>query len=346
MRAAICSLLLLSISQAKALTEVEIQQFIDDAIKAGGGEVVIPQGTHEIRKSLRIKDAKNLRIIGLDQERCILKLPPAAYAEAATTLAVGGTTISAKRQQRVAPGMTLLIEAPGEMDAFTQKPKSSFRAVVAKVADDAITFTEPVRFPVPAGTLLRDLNAPNLIEIRGVTEGVWIEKLTLDGGKVEGDPKIQGHVQLCGIFASGPYSYEKGPTGPPVKKVQVSRCVIQNCHGRGIAFYAVEGARVADSTIMDTADEAIDLDHFTTKSEVTHNHIARCRVGVELNDANDCQVVGNDFLNCGMGVHLWRYCKQPGLNEGNVIRDNVFEGMASNRIKVQAGLTKNVVEGG
>ncbi|MCB1211864.1 MAG: right-handed parallel beta-helix repeat-containing protein [Verrucomicrobiales bacterium] len=342
---AICLLLLLSIVQAQALTDVEIQQFIDEAIKAGGGEVVIPQGTHEIRKSLLIKDAKNLRLIGLDQERCILKLPPASFAQSSVAVAAGVMSIATLRQQGIVPGMTLQIEAPGEMDTFTQKPRSSFRAVVAAVTPDTITLTAPLAFPVPEGTLLRDVKAPNLIEIRGLTEGLWIEKLTLDGGKVEGDPKIHGHVQLCGIFASGPYSYEKGPTGPPVKGVQVSRCIIQNCHGRGIAFYSVEGASVTDSTIMDTTDEAIDLDHFTTKSLVRHNHIARCGVGVELNDANDCQVIGNDFLNCGLGIHLWQYCKQPGLNEGNVIRDNVFDGMEGARIKVQSGLTKNEIEG-
>ncbi len=342
---AICLCLLFFSYNAHALTDVEIQQFIDDAIKAGGGEVVIPPGFHEIRKSLLIKDAKRLRLIGLDVERCILKLPPAAFGETKIAVEVGGKEIPTSRQQHIEAGMLLEIAASGELVAFTGKPKNSFTAVVESVRPGIVILREPLKYPIPAATLMRDAQAPNLIEIRGTCEDVVIEKLTLDGGKVDGDAAIRGHVQLCGVFASGPYSYENGPTGPRVKEVKVTRCVIQNCHGRGIALYSVEGAVITDTTIMDTTDEAVDLDHFTVKSSVTHNHIARCGVGVELNDANDCQVVGNDFLDCGTGIHLWQWCKQPGLNEGNVIRDNVFEGTRGKVINVQPGLTKNIFEG-
>ena len=74
---AMCSLCFV---HAHALTEKEIQGFINEAIKAGGGEVVIPPGVHEITRGLVIKDAKNLRLIGLDAEICVLKLPPRAAA--------------------------------------------------------------------------------------------------------------------------------------------------------------------------------------------------------------------------------------------------------------------------
>lgn len=62
-----------AVSPLSALPEAEIQRFIDEAIKAGGGEVVIPPGVHIIEKGLRLTNAKKLRLIGLDAEECVLK---------------------------------------------------------------------------------------------------------------------------------------------------------------------------------------------------------------------------------------------------------------------------------
>lgn len=56
-----------------ALEEKDLQQFIDEAIQAGGGEVVIPPGEHVIRKGLKVVNAKGLRIAGMDKERSSLK---------------------------------------------------------------------------------------------------------------------------------------------------------------------------------------------------------------------------------------------------------------------------------
>ncbi len=336
-------LLFAALPSARALPEAEIQRYIDEAIKAGGGEVVIPPGVHLIERGLRVKDAKKLRIVGLDAEETVLKLLPVAYALAAGSTAADATTIPVKSQRGFKPGMRLKIEADGELDSFTKKPKPFHIAIVKAVDKDAIQLEAALKFPVPEGTMIRHEDAPNLIEIRGASEDVRIEKLTLDGGRVEGDPPIRGHAQLCAVFASGAYNYEKGPIGPKVKKIGVSRCFIQNCHGRGIALYSVEGAEIDDCTIRDTSDEAIDFDHFTVKSIATHNHIARCLVGVELNDATDCLVAGNEFRECGTGINLWRYCKQPGLNEGNVIVQNVFERMQGNAVQIATGTKGNTI---
>ncbi len=328
---------------ARALPEAELQRYIDEAIKAGGGEVVIPPGMHLIERGLIVKDAKKLRIVGLDAENTVLQLPPVAYALAAGTTAAGATALPVKSQRGFKPGMRLKIEADGEPDTFTKKPKPYHLAIVKAVEKDTIQLESALKFPVPDGTMIRHEDAPNLIEIRGASEDVRIEKLTLDGGRVDGDPPIRGHAQLCAVFASGTYSYEKGPSGPQVKKLGISRCFIQNCHGRGIALYSVEGAEIDDCTIRDTADEAIDFDHFTVKSIATHNHIARCLIGVELNDANDCLVAGNEFLECGTGINLWRWCKLPGLNEGNLIVQNVFERTLGNAVQIATGTKGNTV---
>lgn len=327
---------------AHALTEQEIQSYINDAIKAGGGEVVIPPGTHLITRGLVIKDAKKLRLIGLDAERCILKLPPLAYAEVSEATPVGSTRIVCKRLQNLRADMPLQLEADGEIDSFTQKPMPYHRAKLKAVEGQTLILHEPLKFAVPAGTLIRDPHAPNLIEVRGSSDFVGIEKLTLDGGKVEGDPPVRGHAQLCGVFASGDYTYEGGPK-QLVKDVMVSRCIIQRCHGRGIAFYAAEGGKIEDNVIMDCTDEAIDLDHFTIKTSVRHNHAARCLVAVEMNDASNCLVSANEFMHCGIGINLWRWCKQTGLNEGNQITGNSFLEMTGNSIQIGTGTANNTI---
>lgn len=332
---------LLAVSPVHALTHAEIQRFIDDATKAGGGEVVIPPGVHIIEKTLHIKDAKKLRIVGLDAEACVLKLPPAACAVAVGITPQGALSIPVKNLRGFKPGMRLKIEADGDIEPFTQKPRPYHLAIIQEAREGTLELKEPLKFSVPDGTLLRHEDAPNLFEIRGASEDIRIEKLTLDGGRLEGDPVIRGHVQLCAILASGAYHYEKGPTGPPVKKLHISRCYIQNCHGRGVALYSVIGAEVEDCTIRDTTDEAIDFDHFTRKALATHNHIARAIVGIELNDVADCLVAGNEFLECGTGINLWRWCKFPDLNEGNIIAQNLFQQTQGNAIQIAKGTKAN-----
>ncbi|WP_395746035.1 right-handed parallel beta-helix repeat-containing protein [Prosthecobacter sp.] len=341
----IALLVLLSapLQPALALPEAELQRYIDEAIKAGGGEVVIPPGTHIIEHGLMVKDAKKLRIIGLDAEETVLKLPPVAYAVSSGATAAGAPSIPVKSQRGFKPGMRLKIEADGELDTFTKRPRPYHNARVKSVGPRSIELDAPLKFAVPPDTMIRHEDAPNLIEIRGASEEVRIEKLIFDGGRVEGDPPVRGHAQLCAIFASGKYDYEKGPTGPKVKKLSISRCFIQNCHGRGVALYSVEAAEIDDCTIRDTSDEAIDFDHFTVKSVATHNHITRCLTGVELNDATDCLVAGNEFRGCTTGINLWRWCEQPGLNEGNLIMQNVFEHTFGNAVQIATGTKGNIV---
>ena len=67
------------ISHILAAEPAPIQQWIDEAIKAGGGVVTIPEGVHVLPHGLLIKNAKKLALRGIDKERCILKLPPLAW---------------------------------------------------------------------------------------------------------------------------------------------------------------------------------------------------------------------------------------------------------------------------
>ena len=79
-------LLACNLAQAEA---PPIQQWIDEAIQAGGGVVTIPEGEHVLEKGLVIKDAKKLAIRGVDKERCILKL--AASTQDSALIQITGT---------------------------------------------------------------------------------------------------------------------------------------------------------------------------------------------------------------------------------------------------------------
>src|SRR5688572_29538464 len=82
-----------------------IQGFIDEAIKAGGGEVTIPPGTYTLPRGLMLKDAKKIAIIGMSREGCILKLPPLAFAECAKDTPAGATEIPTAKAQHITPDM-------------------------------------------------------------------------------------------------------------------------------------------------------------------------------------------------------------------------------------------------
>jgi hypothetical protein len=324
--------------------QAPLQQWIDEAIKAGGGVVSVPPGVHELPAGLVIKDAKKLALRGLEKERCILKLPALSYAECARAAGKGSGELSVRAARGWRAGMRLHIEADGELDSFTKKPRPYVLSHVKEVKDGVLVLKEPLAFPVPEGAVIRHEDAPNLIEIRGACEGIEIANLTIDGGRTDTDPVVQGHAQLCGVFASGAYHYEKGPTGPKPKEIVVRDCIIQNCFGRGVAFYSVEKPEVLRCSFRDGCDEAVDFDHFTTGARAIGNQITRCRIAFEMNDVNECLVEGNEARDCAIGVSLWRWCKHPGLNEANVIRNNSFVNMGGNAFQIGTGTAKNVFE--
>jgi hypothetical protein len=328
-------------SLIRAESERDIQQRIDAAIRAGGGEVIIPAGVHRLERGLMLKDAKHVRLASAEPGKAILELGPLTFAEVSTSATAGASAIEVKNARNLILGMRLKIEADAEPDAFTGKPRPYVLAMLKAVNGSQLVLEAPLKFPVPAGTFIRHEDAPNLITVRGASEDVRIEGLVLDGGRRAGDPPVRGHTQLCGIFATGQYSYEKGPADPRVKGLHIAGCMIRNCFGRGIAFYAVQTSTIEDCVITGTNDEAIDLDHFTVQAIVRRNRAEECNVGVELNDANDCVVEENEFRGCGIGLNLWRWCKQPGLNEHNRIARNAFIASRGNGIQIATGTAAN-----
>ena len=326
---------LLSHVACRALTADELQSFIDEAAEAeGGGEVVIPPGRHVLNHALVIQNAKKLRIAGLDAETTVLQLPPLAYGEVREMAGTGDRIIHLKQLRGLKPGMKLRVEKHGDVVLE-----------IKAAGDKQIELTKPLTFPCPAGTVLRDADTPNLFEIRGACESIRIDKLTLDGGKAANDPVMQAGDQSCGILAVSSYDETKGPADARIKGLQIERCFFQNFHGRGIALYACTESGIEKCTFRDSEDAAIVFDHFTTGSHARHNHIARCRLGIELRDTAGCLVDQNAFLVCRTGIRVWRTLGVAGFNESNVIRSNDFDQTVGNAVQIDGGTAKNSLVG-
>jgi parallel beta-helix repeat protein len=320
-----------------------IQAAIDRAAKQGGGEVIIAKGEYVIGAGLKIGAATNLIIRG--QPGVVLRLPALPHALSLEATAAGATSLRVDRVERFKPGMRLHFVAPGKVHPFTKKPAPYFVATVARVEPGRLEFKSPLEFPAPASTRLYHEDAPNIFTIRGACENIVIERLTLDGGRRADDPKISGHTIGCGVLAEGAYSYERGPTGSPVRRLTVRDCVIRHCFGRGVAMYSATDSAVERCTIEDTVDEAIDFDHFAAGCRAVGNTVTGCRVGVELNDANDCLVRSNRFESCDAGINLWRWCRQPELNVRNRILDNQFLNTRGSAIVIRSNTASNVISG-
>ncbi|HPA19002.1 MAG TPA: right-handed parallel beta-helix repeat-containing protein [Verrucomicrobiae bacterium] len=339
---AACLIALAAPAPLSAQATAPIAEQIQRSIASGAKEFIVPGGTHVIDAAIRLRDVHGFALRG--ETGAVLQLPPVSFAIAGDAASAGDTRISIARSRAMRPGMRLQIAAPGAIEPFTKKPRPNFIVRLDRAEPTRLLLAEPLPFPVPGSTLIRDDAAPNLIDIRG-GGNITIENLTLDGGRGADDPLIQGHAQLCGIFAAGPYSYEKGPTGPPISNLTVGNCTIRNCFGRGIALYAVADALVENCAIENCADEAIDFDHFAVRCIARNNRVSRARIGVELNDANDSTISGNEFTECGMGVNIWRWCRQPRLNVGNLIESNRFSTTAGDAIRLATGTEQNTVRG-
>ena len=320
-----------------------IQAAIDRAVKQGGCEVVIAKGDYLIGASLEIVAATNLTIRG--QPGTVLRLPPLPYGRSLEAAPAGATSLRVDRIEGFQPGMRLHFVALGKVNSFTGKPEPYFRATLAGIEKDRLIFKAPLEFPAPAGTRLYREKAPNIFSIRGATENVVIERLTLEGSRRADDPAISGHVIGCGVLAEGPYSYERGPTGTPVRRLTVRDCVIQHCFGRGVAMYSVVEGAVERCTIEDTVDEAIDFDHFAVGCRAIGNTVTGCHEGMELNDANDSLVRSNRFDSCDSGINLWRWCRQPDLNVRNQILNNQFFNTHGSALLIRPNTASNVISG-
>lgn len=320
-----------------------LQAAINAVAKRGRGEIVIGPGVYRIEQSLRLVAVSKITLRG--EPGAVLRLPPLPHGRVTEAAVVGTSAPAVAGAERFSPGMKVHFLAPGKVDSFSKKPLPFVRATVRRFEGEQLILDEPLEFPVPAGALVHPERWPNLLALSDACEDVTVERLVLDGGRDQADPRISGHIIGCGVLAEGRYNYESGPLGPPIRRLVLRDCTIRHCYGRGVALYSAADCSVERCTIEDTVDEAIDFDHFTVGCRAVENRVARCGVGVEMNDANDCLVQGNRFEACGVGINLWRWCRQRELNIRNQVLNNEFIQTQGSVVLIRPNTALNVIEG-
>jgi len=309
--------------------------------KAGkdGATIVIGPGEYFIRQ--RICPTSNVTIKGT--EKTVLRLPSAVLVRAAAPK--GQTFVTVDDTSQFAADTTIELLPPTGVKTFSGGSEEKFRLRIESIEPGKLVLAEPLPVAVPEES--RAGYAHNMFEMRGSQKNVRFESLTIDGG-LKQSLAMPGHVQRCAILAHGGYSYEKGPSTPPLENLQVVGCQIRNCYGRAVAFYSVVKSDVTDCVIEDVRDEAIDFDHFCYHCQASGNKVKRCVIGVCLNDASYCTVRDNRIEDCersGIVIWWWYRCPMEGLNVENVIANNAIYSPGQAGISIGKRCFRNKVEG-
>ncbi|MEW6358699.1 MAG: right-handed parallel beta-helix repeat-containing protein [Planctomycetota bacterium] len=322
-------------------TEQPIVEAIRRMVEAGGGTVRIKEGAYIIHDTIGFgPDVHDLVIEGAGE--VVLKLAPQIRTTAAAELKPGDARMIVADASAFKPNMQIEIQAEGRKDSFSGYQTKSFSMRVKSVEGSEIEFTGPTKYGAPAGT--------NVVQLVNLFQMDRAKRLTLRGLTLDGDMKKEdmrpiSHVFHCGVFGQGPYTYEKGPTGPPVEDITIENCIIRNFFHRGIALYSVVRPTVLNCTVENTMAEAVDFDHFCTHCVARGNNLSRAPVGVEMNDASYCLIEGNTIRECGVGVNIWQWCKLDNLNVENKIVGNTILDTKNTAIRCAKGADRNLIEG-
>ncbi len=314
-----------------------------EALRDEGGTITIRPGTYLIRR--KITPRSGITIGGSSET--ILKLPsPVLVAESTEA---GATAISVSDTAEFAAGTVAQICPPAGTETFPDTDQKALKVTIGEMSAGSLTLAEPLPCAVPEKSRLGYSN--NVFEIRTPEKGVTIENLVIDGGRLP-DLPMPGHVERCAMLAHGSYSYEGGPTGPPIEELRVVNCHLRNCYGRAVAMYQVTKSEVRGCLIEDIADEAIDFDHFVYHSRAIGNEVRNAVTGVTINDGSYCTVEYNRFTDCRIGVTIWWWhmCPQENIDIENVIRHNFI--FSPQRLAISVGercfrnqVVSNFVEG-
>lgn len=327
-----------------------------DRWKDSGGRISIGPGEYWIRRPLIL--TSNITIQGTDQT--VLRLPPPAIIGEAAPMGQDHVQVADTSTFRAGTKVELALgPKKGTPEAEKQYPYLEIREVGPK----KIVFTTPLPCDVPQGSRIGYRHS--IFEIRSPypakkppaqpagkaapaetvgLKNICIQKLTLDGGRVRG-LHMPGHVRRCAILGTGPYSYEKGPVGPPLEGLQVLDCRIRHCYGRAVALYSVVRSKIARCQVEDIGDESIDLDHYTFHCEVLDNHIRHGDTGVTINDGSYCRVAGNHIDDCPIGITIWWWyqCPPGDIDVENVVQGNIVRGATKVGISVGKCCFRNQV---
>lgn len=324
-------------------TEQSIQSAVDAARDHGGGTVVLRPGTYTLRQGLDLAGRNGVHLQG--GEGVILKMAPQRIATVASDVPVGARTIPLETAIEFVRGSRIEIRATGRTNISPSGKKHIIPYVmtaVNRMEGNMLHVQAPLKYAIPKASKLSMVF--NAVSVRGTTVDLTLSGLTIDLNRDEWPLPPLNHTYHCGVFAGGPYSYEKGPTGPPIERFRIFDCTIGNAHHRGIAWYSVCHSTVVGCTIENTDAEGIDLDHFCYYSEVVGNDVRNCR-NIELNDASYCLVAENRIGNCGAGIVIWQWCKLPDLNVRNMIIGNTIHGAKGVGIHCRADADRNTIRG-
>ncbi len=324
-------------------TEEPIIKAVAAAQKAGGGTVIIQEGTYQLQRGIRFDGVKGVTLRG--EGKVVLQLRPARISQLQKAGAVGDDTLLLQDSLQIPAGLHLRVLAPGETNSFTGKPTPHFSVTTLSVDGRTLKLRTPLVYPAEAGVRIWDENEPNVLEFAGACERIVIENLTLEGGLQAASIQQATHNTRCGVMIEGRYDYAKGPIGPKPKEITIRDCRIQNFHGRGVAIYSADQIVVENCQIENTLDEGLDLDHFANGCTLRNNSVRRATVGVEMNDANDSRVENNRCEEVDAGIRIWRWCKQEELNVRNEVRNNRLAGIRRVALEFQSGTANNLIEG-
>lgn len=298
-------------------------------LKGAGGEVILDGGTWIIRREVRLPGNVTLRATN----NAVLRLPdPRLVRESAPA---GAQSIAVTDVTNFRAGGELALLPPGE----SKERIATVR--LASVDGVVLRLEKPLPVAIPAGSRIGYFHR---MFLGYAVTNLSLINLVIDGGRDKNIP-MPGHHLRSAIWISAPYNYEKGPTGNPSANITVSNCTITNCYGRAVAFYHTVDSEVTGCRIGGLKDEGIDFDHFARRCRAIDNDIDGATIGVELNDASDCEVLRNRIHNTDIGVRIWWYNKfdPTGLNTRNRIEGNRIGAVSRAAIYLGRNCVKNQV---
>lgn len=316
---------------------------LDTLRQQRGGTLVLQAGIYRLGAQLNLDGLANVRIVG--QGEVVLQLLPERHTRTTAAANTGTSELFVEQPDVFAPGLAIEIQgAVREALSPEGKPHQIpyLNNTVKEVLPDRIVLANPLAGAIPAAAPV--IHPMNIFDGGRAIANLTIQGLTLDLNRDAWPVRPLNHTRHCGVFLHGPYSYEKGLTGPPLTGVQMIDCTIRNAHHRGIAFYAVQHSGVHQCRIENTAAEGIDFDHFVTHCQAVGNTLVNCH-NIELNDASDCLVEGNELRNCRTGIVVWQWCQLPDLNQRNLILRNTFADCPPPAIALRKGADDNTVLG-
>ena len=314
---------------------------LDQLRDTDGGDLILGPGTYTLEGCVSLDRLVNVRIIG--EGEAALRAAPGVSTTVTTAAAKDGNSLEVADIKGIGPGASLELHCAGRTST-TPAGKSHTQPFIGvrvkSVSGTKLELERPLIASVPVGT--RVLKVYNGFEGHRGIKGVLVQNVTVDMNREQWPVGPLNHTRHCAFFVSGPYGYEKGPTGPPVEGLRLVGCTIRGAHHRGFALYHGTHCGVYACHISDTGAEGIDFDHFCTHCEAVDNTLEAC-ANLELNDASHCLISGNTLRRCRRGVVVWQWCRQPELNVGNLILRNTFEHCKGTAVTCDRGADRNVV---